>query len=80
MNPKLEKDLGTRHRAAIGLTEETDAVAIVVSEERGELSLSLNGRISRGLSTDELRVRLQALILQRRQPRTESARAAESNG
>jgi diadenylate cyclase len=80
VNPKLEKDLGTRHRAAIGLTEETDAVAIVVSEERGELSLSLNGRISRGLSTDELRVRLQALILQRRQPRTESARAAESNG
>ena len=80
VNPKLEKDLGTRHRAAIGLTEETDAVAIVVSEERGELSLSLNGHISRGLSTDELRVRLQALILQRRQPRTESARAAESNG
>jgi hypothetical protein len=80
VNPNLEKNIGTPQRAAIGLTEETDAVAIVVSEERGELSLSLNGHISRGLSTDELRVRLQALILPRRQPRTESARAAESNG
>jgi diadenylate cyclase len=80
VNPKLDKDLGTRHRAAIGLTEETDAVAIVVSEERGEISLSLNGRISRGLSPDELRGRLQALILQRRQPQGEPARAAESSG
>ncbi len=80
VNPKLDKDLGTRHRAAIGLTEETDAVAIVVSEERGEISISLNGRISRGLTTDELRIRLQALILQRRQPRSETARTVESNG
>jgi diadenylate cyclase len=79
VNPKLDRDLGTRHRAAIGLTEECDAVAVVVSEERGEISLSLNGLIARGLSIDELRVRLQALILQKRQPRFQPAQAVEHN-
>ena len=79
VNPKLDRDLGTRHRAAIGLTEECDAVAVVVSEERGEISLSLNGRIARGLSTDELRVRLQTLILPRRRPGAESKRTTDSN-
>jgi diadenylate cyclase len=79
VNPKLDRDLGTRHRAAIGLTEECDAVAVVVSEERGEISLSLNGRMARGLSIDELRVRLQTLILQKRQPRFEPAHPAGHN-
>jgi diadenylate cyclase len=78
VNPKLDKDLGTRHRAAIGLTEECDAVAVIVSEERGEISVSLNGRISRGLTPDELRVRLQTLILQRRQSIIAPARPAET--
>lgn len=68
VSPSLDRDLGTRHRAAIGLTEETDALAVVVSEERGEVSLSLNGRLLRGLSTDELRARLQHLILRRHRP------------
>ena len=79
VNPKLDRDLGTRHRAAIGLTEECDAVAVVVSEERGEISVSLNGLISRGLSADELRGRLQALILPRRRLRAEPARPAETH-
>lgn len=63
VNPKLDRDLGTRHRAAIGLTEECDAVAVIVSEERGEVSLATRGRLERRLSTDDLRVRLQALVL-----------------
>src|SRR5215217_9060467 len=55
VNPQLSRELGTRHRAAIGLTEESDAVAIVVSEESGAISISLNGTINRGLTPDELR-------------------------
>jgi diadenylate cyclase len=77
VGPGFDRDLGTRHRAAIGLTEECDAVAVVFSEERGEISLSLNGRIIRGLSADELQVRLQHLILQRRMPASPAADAAE---
>ena len=69
VHPKLDRDLGTRHRAAIGLTEESDAVAVVVSEERGEISLSLQGRLYRGLSPDELRTRLQVLIAHERAPK-----------
>jgi diadenylate cyclase len=67
VSPLLDKDLGTRHRAAIGLTEESDAVAVIVSEERGEISLSQGGQIERRLTQDELRTRLQALLLQRRE-------------
>lgn len=66
VNPKLDRDLGTRHRAAIGLTEESDAVAIVVSEERGEMSIAVNGQIERNLTADGLRARLQVLLLERR--------------
>jgi len=66
VNPKLDRDLGTRHRAAIGLTEETDAVAIVVSEERGEISIAVDGHIERNVTADGLRARLQALLIERR--------------
>ena len=52
VNPRVSRELGTRHRAAIGLTEECDAVAVVVSEETGSISLALDGRIERGLSGD----------------------------
>ena len=62
VNPRLSRELGTRHRAAIGLTEESDAAAIVVSEETGLISIALDGEIERGLSPDELRHRLRDLI------------------
>jgi uncharacterized protein (TIGR00159 family) len=65
VNPKLSKELGSRHRAAIGLTEENDSVAVVVSEETGSISLVVDGQIARGLDADLLRVRLRSLILQR---------------
>src|SRR5918993_985206 len=66
VNPRLSRELGTRHRAAIGLTEESDAAAVVVSEESGKISIALNGAIDRGLSPDDLRERLRGLIQQRR--------------
>src|SRR5499427_7336486 len=65
VNPKLSKELGSRHRAAIGLTEENDAVAIVVSEETGRISIVVDGQIERGLDTDLLRRRLRSLVLER---------------
>jgi diadenylate cyclase len=76
VNPRLDRDLGTRHRAAIGLTEETDALAVCVSEERGELSLAHRGAIVRGLTTGDLRMRLQQLLLHRRPSGDETAAAA----
>jgi len=66
VNPRLSRDLGTRHRAAIGLTEESDALAIIVSEESGQISLALDGAIERNLTADELRERLRSLIVLRR--------------
>jgi len=53
---------GTRHRAALGVTEQTDALAIVVSEESGTISLALGSTITRDLSEDELRQRLYGLL------------------
>jgi diadenylate cyclase len=69
VNPKLSKDLGSRHRAAIGLTEENDAVAIVISEETGNISMVAEGQIERGLDVEALRARPRSLVLQRRPER-----------
>jgi len=55
LNPRLSRDLGTRHRAAIGVTEDTDAVAVVVSEETGLISFIQAGQIKRGLDATKLR-------------------------
>jgi len=78
-NPRLDPELGTRHRAAIGITEETDAVAVVVSEERGEMSLCFHGNIARDLDATTLRKALLGLFFREKGKKgrvAEEARAA----
>lgn len=58
MNPLLSTQLGTRHRAGIGITEETDAIAVICSEETGAISLAIGGSIERDLTVEQLRERL----------------------
>jgi diadenylate cyclase len=60
----LNKSLGTRHRAAIGLSEETDALIVVVSEETGAISHAYRGQLTRGVSLEELRAFLSSVLLQ----------------
>lgn len=62
MNPVLSTQLGTRHRAAIGITEETDAISIIVSEETGSISLAVGGSIERDLTVEQLRGRMSTLL------------------
>ncbi len=64
-NNALSKELGTRHRAAIGMTEESDAVVVVVSEETGTISIVNKGRIQRGLTSAQLRDSLQNYLVSR---------------
>lgn len=66
INPRLSRELGSRHRAALGVTEENDAVAVVVSEETGVISMVINGEIERALQPDQLRPRLASLLIKRR--------------
>ena len=62
MNPVLSTQLGTRHRAGIGVTEETDAIAVIVSEETGAISLAVGGKIERDLTVEQLRARMGELL------------------
>jgi diadenylate cyclase len=62
MNPLLSTQMGTRHRAGIGITEETDAVAVIVSEENGAISLAVGGAVERDLTPEQLRERLSELL------------------
>lgn len=52
--PNIPRELGLRHRSALGITQETDAVAVIVSEERGEISFAKNGKISQNITTQAL--------------------------
>ncbi len=62
MNPLLSTQLGTRHRAGIGITEETDAISVIVSEETGAISLAVGGNIERDITAERLRERLAELL------------------
>jgi len=60
-NRELSKDLGTRHRAGVGISEETDSLTIIVSEETGKISVAQEGKLYRGLTADELRERMTSI-------------------
>jgi diadenylate cyclase len=66
LNPMISKQLGTRHRAAIGITEESDAVVVLVSEETGSISVASAGAIDTNLTPDELSDRLSEMVSRRR--------------
>ena len=67
MNPNVSKKLGTRHRAALGVAEESDALALIVSEETGRISIAVDGKIAYNLSLDEFRMTL----MEELKPKTE---------
>jgi diadenylate cyclase len=66
INPRLSRELGSRHRAAIGVTEENDAVAIVVSEETGRISIVEDGNLEYDIDGERLRERLRSVVTLRR--------------
>jgi diadenylate cyclase len=61
-NPNLSKDLGTRHRAGVGISEVTDSLTVIVSEETGKISVAYEGRLERALNSEELKVRLKQIL------------------
>ncbi len=67
MNPSLSKRLGTRHRAALGIAEESDALALVVSEETGRISIACDGELHYNLSLDDFRM----MLMDELKPKTE---------
>lgn len=67
MDPNVNKKLGTRHRAALGIAEESDALALVISEETGRISIACDGDLNYNLSLDEFRLRL----MEELKPKTE---------
>lgn len=75
-HPQLDRTLGARHRAAIGISEETDAVVVAVSEERGSVSLCFNGNIVRNLDEKSLREALMGLFYKKRKHRQKKKAAA----
>jgi diadenylate cyclase len=68
-NPNAPPSFGTRHRAGIGITEESDAICVIVSEERGKISLAEGGKVREDLSPEELRQNLRRLLAQSPSPK-----------
>ena len=78
-NRSLDSELGTRHRAAIGITEHSDAVAVIVSEETGNISFAKNGNLSRNVTASELReMLLSELIAAEKQGKNKSAKKTKN--
>lgn len=75
MNPSINKRLGTRHRAALGIAEESDAIALIISEENGRISIASNGNLSYNLTLDEFRMKL----IDELKPKTEMFYEADMN-
>jgi len=67
MNPNVSKRLGTRHRAALGIAEESDAIALVVSEETGRLSIAMDSKLNYNLDQEQFRI----MLLEALRPKTE---------
>lgn len=75
----LDESFGSRHRAALGITEETDAVVVVVSEERGTISFCFNGNIASNLDGPKLRTMLEAIFSPKVRAKKKKARRAEAD-
>ena len=75
MNPNVSKRLGTRHRAALGVVEESDAIALIVSEENGRISIACNNELHYNLTLEDFRM----MLIEELSPKTEVFFEAEEN-
>jgi uncharacterized protein (TIGR00159 family) len=79
MDPRIGENIGTRHRAAIGLTEDVDAAVIVVSEETGNISVVMGGRITKNLDSGSERNLLQSYLMPQKRGKADGKKSTEEN-